>query len=219
MKTLSSVPPKRATRRDPEGNKTALIQATLDTIAEIGITETTVSRIINRAGLSRGMIHLHFGGKDQLLVAAVKATSIAYYKEVDARVSKARNMPADIVMAVIKADLSEELLNEKSVKIWHAFRGEAYTNAGIAHYSSTRDKRLRNIIRSAFDDIAEKEGLDNGRVLARDVTFGTLALLEGMWVDFMSNKDEFSREAAISIICRFLAGPFPRHFKHRIDKG
>ena len=209
--------PKRAARRDPEGNKAVLIQATLDTIADIGITETTVSRIIDRAGLSRGMIHLHFGGKDQLLVAAVKATSMVYYQEVERRISQAGNKPADIILAVIEADLSEALLNEKSVKIWHAFRGEAITNAGIAQYSSTRDKRLRDIIRSAFDQIAKQEGLDNGHILARDVTFGTLALLEGMWVDFMSNQEVFSRKAAISIICRFLAGPFPRHFQHRID--
>jgi AcrR family transcriptional regulator len=215
----NSATQKRPSRRNPEGNKTALIQAALDTIAEIGITETTVSRIIDRAGLSRGMIHLHFGGKDQLLIAAVKATSEAYYKEVEQRVSEAGDSPANIVMAVIEADLSEELLNEKSVKIWHAFRGEASTNAGIAHYSSTRDKRLRDIIRTAFEDIAKQEGVKDAHALAHEVTFGTLALLEGMWVDFMSNKDVFSRTAAISIICRFLAGPFPRHFKHRIDKN
>jgi len=207
-----TTPHRRTARRDPEGSKAALIQATLDTIAEIGITETTVSRIINRAGLSRGMIHLHFGGKDKLLIAAVKATSEAYYKEVDRRVAMAGNNPANIVMAVIEADLSEELLNEKTVKIWHAFRGVASTNAEIAQYSSTRDKRLRRIIRSAFDEIARAEGQDNAPRLASDLTFGTLALLEGMWVDYMSNHDIFSRKTAISIICRFLAGPFPHHF-------
>ncbi len=158
------------------------------------------------------MIHLHFGGKDQLLIAAVKATSEVYYEEVDRHVAMAGNDPAKIIMAVIEADLSAELLNEKSVKIWHAFRGVASTNAEIAQYSSTRDKRLRNIIRSAFDEIARAEGQDNAARLASDLTFGTLAMLEGMWVDYMSNQDIFSRKAAISIICRFLSGPFPHHF-------
>ena len=206
---------KRAARRDPQGSKATLIRATLDTIAEIGITDTTVSKIIQKADLSRGMIHLHFGGKDQLLVAAVQATSVEYYQEVDRRVAMAGNNPADIVMAVIEADLSETLLNERSVRIWHAFRGVASTNAEIAQYSSTRDRRLRDMIHSAFSILAEDTGED-ARVLARDATSGTLALLEGMWVDFMSNTDNFSREVAASIVCRFLAGLFPTHFEHRI---
>ncbi|UWQ90321.1 TetR family transcriptional regulator C-terminal domain-containing protein [Rhodobacteraceae bacterium M382] len=206
---------KRTARRNPKASKETLIRATLDTIAEIGITDTTVSKIIQKAELSRGMIHLHFGGKDQLLVAAVHSTSIEYYQEVDRRVAMAGNNPADIVMAVIEADLSETLLNERSVRIWHAFRGVARTNPEIARYSSTRDRRLRDMIRGAFDTLAEGGDPDEARVLARDATSGTLALLEGMWVDFMSNTDDFSRPVAVSIVCRFLAGLFPSHFENR----
>ena len=54
-------------------NRQRLIEATLDCIAEIGLVETSVSEIIARAGLSRGMIHLHFGGKDNLVIAAAKS--------------------------------------------------------------------------------------------------------------------------------------------------
>ena len=217
-KIIEGMEPKRMSRRDPEGSKAALVTATLDTIAEIGITETTVSKIIKRADLSRGMIHLHFGGKEQLLVAAVKATSEEYYSEVDRRVAKAGPLPSDIILAVIEADLSKRLLNERSAKIWHAFRGEAATNAGIAQYSSTRDRRLRDMLRSAFDEIAQSSDRPDAQELARDATFGTLALLEGMWVDFMSNSDVFSHDVAISTVCRFLAGLFPTHFDHRIKK-
>ena len=203
---------RRTTKRDPESNRRALIMATLDTIAEIGITDTTVSKIIQQAGLSRGMIHLHFGGKNQLLTAAAKSFGESYYEVLDQRIKAASDDPEAIIMAVIRADLSDALLNVRSARIWHAFRGAANTNEGIAVYSSTRDKRLRDTIHSAFCQIATESGADENSTLARDATFGLLALLEGMWVDYLSNANAFSRETAISIIRRLIAGLFPGRF-------
>ncbi len=204
---------KRSSKRDPESSKRTLIAATLDTIAEIGITDTTVSKIIQRAGLSRGMIHLHFGGKNQLLTAAAQSFGEEYYRELDRLVSLAGDDPEAVIMAVVQADLSEAVMNVRSTRIWHAFRGAAGTNDGIALYSSTRDKRLRATLHDAFKTIARAYGEDGDSVLARDATFGLLVLLEGMWVDYLSNADAFSREVAISIIRRFIQGLFPGHFK------
>ncbi len=206
---------KRPSKRDPENAKRVLIRATLDTIAEIGITDTTVSKIIERAGVSRGMIHLHFGGKGMLLTAAAKFVSEEYYQEVDRRIQQAAKNPEAIIMAVIHADLSEVLMNTRSTRIWHAFRGIAGSNASIAVYSNTRDKRLRHLIRAAFDTLAKEYDQDEHATRARDATFGLLVMLEGMWVDYLSHPNEFSREVATSIVRRFMAGIFPRHFQEQ----
>lgn len=203
---------RRSSKRDPDSSKRALIMATLDTIAEIGITDTTVSKIIQRANLSRGMIHLHFGGKKQLLAAAAKSFGEEYFNEMDRQMQQADQDPESVIMAVVRADLSEALMNERSTRIWHAFRGASSTNNGIALYSSTRDKRLRATLHDAFKAVASDYGDEDDSVLARDATFGLLALLEGMWVDYLSNPNAFSREVATSIIRRFIKGLFPRHF-------
>ncbi|SPH24258.1 HTH-type transcriptional regulator BetI [Defluviimonas aquaemixtae] len=198
--------------RHPERNRQVLIAAALDSIAEHGITDTTVSRIIERAGLSRGMIHLHFGGKDNLLVAAAEAFSREYYDEMERQLAGKEGDPAALIMAVVRADLSEEILNGRSAAIWHAFRGRANAHEGIARYSDTRDRRLRGMIREAFVALAEANGITDGVTVARETTYGTLALLEGMWTDYLSHPKAFSRKDAERIIARFLAGIFPRHF-------
>lgn len=203
---------KRPAKRDPDSSKRILIAATLDTIAEIGITDTTVSKIIARADLSRGMIHLHFGGKNQLLAAAAQAFGQQYFEELDRCVEAVGENPEAVIMAVVRADLGDALLNERSTRIWHAFRGAASTNDGIAAHSSTRDKRLRSILNKAFKRIASDYKDADQVTLARDATFGLLALLEGMWVDYLTNAHAFSRQVAVSIIRRFLSGLFPRHF-------
>ena len=124
-------PKKRLPERDPERSKLLLIEATLDALAENGISEATVSKIIARAGVSRGMIHLHFGSKDALIGAAAKLFSERYYDEMERQLTDAANGPTATVLAVVRADLGPQLMNKKSVAIWHALRGEAHRNATI----------------------------------------------------------------------------------------
>ena len=197
--------------RDPERNKARLIEAVLDSIAEVGIAETTVSRIIERAGVSRGMIHLHFGGKDKLLAAAAAEFSARYYTEMDRQIAGTRNDPAARIAAVVRADLSERILNERSAAIWHAFRGVARTNAAIARYSDTRDARLRSMIYEAFSVLLVPETAAD-RAMVDDVTLGAMALLEGMWTDFLTHPTSFSRDTSVRIVMRFLAAICPGKF-------
>jgi TetR/AcrR family transcriptional repressor of bet genes len=193
-------------------NRLALIEATLASIAEVGIVETSVTQIIERAKLSRGMIHLHFGGKDNLLLAAAKHANERYYEELDRQLINNRESPQQQIEAVVNADLSEALLNKTSANVWYAFRGEAREQLAFAQYASTRDQRLKELILDAFTQIAAETDRPNPATLARDATHGLLALLEGMWMDYLLYPDSFNRDTARRIIFRFLSGLFPDHF-------
>jgi TetR/AcrR family transcriptional repressor of bet genes len=199
--------------RDPKRNRQVLLKATLDSVAEVGIAETTVSAIIHRAGLSRGMIHLHFGGKDGLLTAAAAAFSDEYYVEMDRQLARTSGNPVEVILAIVRADLSPEILNERSVAIWHGLRGAARNNPEIARYSNTRDKRLRSMVCDAFAALLREAPTREYSTIANEVTLGTLALLEGMWADYMTHPNAFSRETAARIIMRFLNGIIPGSFK------
>lgn len=213
MSVSETIATPRSTKRNPEHSKKVLISAALDTIAETGIGDTTVTKIINRAGLSRGMIHLHFGGKSQLLAAAAQTFSEVYYEELENFLQAAETDPETIIMSVVKADLSDKVMNERSTRIWHAFRGAAGTDPGIASFSNTRDKRLREILHSAFTKLANEYDTQTAPLLAKTATYGLLVLLEGMWVDYLANANSFSRSEATAIVNRFIAGLFPYHFE------
>lgn len=200
-------------RANPEGNRAAMIEATLDAIAEMGIADTTVSKIIERAGVSRGMINLHFGGKAQLLSEAAKTFNEQYYAEVDRYIELSDKSPEGTVNALIMADLGENLLDVRSTRIWHAFRGLAITNSEVADYSDSRDARSRDLLRSAFEEIAQQYPGKDVAMLASNATYGVLVMLEGLTVDFMSSAQAFSRDFAKELIYRFLTGLFPNHFQ------
>ncbi|MGI9435947.1 MAG: TetR family transcriptional regulator C-terminal domain-containing protein [Geminicoccaceae bacterium] len=196
-------------------NRLALIEATIASIADLGFVDTSVTRIIERANLSRGMIHLHFGSKDNLMLAAVKHASEQYYRELERRLPANNASPQQRLEAIISADLSDGLLNETSANVWYAFRGEAREQAAFAKYSSTRDKRLKELVLEAFTMIASETDEPDPRMLARDATHGVLALLEGMWMDYLLHTNSFNRGTAKRIVLRFLSAMFPNHFDLR----
>ena len=199
-------------------NRVALIDATLDAISEEGFSGTSVSAIIQRANLSRGMIHLHFGGKDNLIEEAARYSSDSYFTCLDTALAHSNKSPQGQVAAVIDNDLSDEVLNERSVKIWYAFRGESRNRAGIGRYSDTRDDRLRNLIFAAFENIVQQMNFPDPQFVARDATHGTLALLEGMWTDYLLHPGSFNRASAKRVIFRFLGSLFPLSFSENGPK-
>lgn len=209
-KTLLPEPNIRQERRNM--NRVTLIDATLDTIAEEGFSGTSVSEIIQRANLSRGMIHLHFGGKDNLIEEAARHSSEAYFTDLEAALAQPGSSAQETIAAVINNDLSEDILNERSVRIWYAFRGESRNHAGVGRYSDTRDDRLREMMFEAFEDIVQQMDLPDAAVVARDATHGTLALLEGMWTDYLLHPKSFNRQSAKRIVFRFLGSLFPSNF-------
>lgn len=199
-------------RYSSEESRRLLIEATLESIVDVGFSSTSVSEIVTRANLSRGMVHLYFDNKDTLLVAAAKHAAEVYYRNLSDQLESAGSRPQEIIETVILSDLGEVLLNERTVKIWFAFRGEAHANKAITQFSDTRDDQLRDVIIDAFVEIATEQGEPEPAKFARDTTHGTLALLEGMWTDFLLHSDSFSRKSAARIIFRFLSGVYPQHF-------
>ncbi len=195
-----------------ERNRLSLIEAVLDSVAEKGISETSVSEIIQRAELSRGMIHLHFGGKDNLVDAAARHSSEQYYSGINSLLETTGQTGQEHIEMIVRGDLSETILNKKNVSIWYAFRGEARNRAAIAAFSDTRDAKLRNLVFNAFARIAKEAELEDPNQVARDATHGTLAMLEGMWTDYLLHPDSFDRNEAMRIVFRFLRAMFPKHF-------
>jgi len=191
-------------------HRQVLIQATFDTISELGIAGTSVSEIIDRAGLSRGMIHLHFDNKDHLLIETARYMSDQYYAMLDEFLRDAGDSPQEKLEAMISADLSESILNRETVNVWYAFRGEARSQNAYANYSDTRDDALRGMFFDAYLQLAGDS--EDPKTLARDATHGTLALLEGMWTDFLLHSGAFNRKTAKRIVMRFVSGLFPDHF-------
>ena len=69
-----SQPPKRT--RDPEGKRAAILAAARTVFAENGYAKATIREIARRAGVTHGLVVMHFESKEKLFLAAVPGPSI-----------------------------------------------------------------------------------------------------------------------------------------------
>ncbi len=60
--------------RDPEAKRAAILAAAREEFAEHGFAGATIRAIARRAGVTHGLVMLHFSSKEQLFLAAVPGT-------------------------------------------------------------------------------------------------------------------------------------------------
>jgi hypothetical protein len=60
--------------RDPEAKRAAILTAAREEFAEHGFAGATIRAIARRAGVTHGLVMLHFSSKEQLFLAAVPGT-------------------------------------------------------------------------------------------------------------------------------------------------
>jgi TetR/AcrR family transcriptional repressor of bet genes len=202
--TQTSTPGKRAASK--ARSRKALIDATLDIISEVGIAGTSVSLIVEKSKLSRGMVHMHFDNKQHLLLEAARDMANDYYENLYRFIADAPDTPEQRLVAIIEADFDECILNARTAAIWFAFRGEARSQNAFAQYSDTRDSRLKGLYISIC---AELLGQNSRSREVQDLAHGAIALSEGMWTDYFLHSDAFNREAAKRVIYRFMSAFLP----------
>jgi AcrR family transcriptional regulator len=92
----------KAALKSTSGKRTApkeerqqqLIQATIRSVASNGMSDTTMATVAREAGLSQGIINLHFQSKDRLLVETLRFLSEQYREAWEKAVSLAGHCPA-----------------------------------------------------------------------------------------------------------------------------
>lgn len=192
----------RKPRNKREQTRLTLIEATIQSIVEIGLPDTTVTSIMQRAGLSRGMLHLHFVSKDELLEATAAFFAEDYYEKQEAFLKNVGKDPISRLKAMIDADFSEELLNQTTAIVWYALRSVAHTNEAIRQHATTRDQRLLDAYNEIFKDLVLRK---NGKQLrAIELAYGLVAMTEGMWMDFFLFPANFNRKKAKEIVLTFV---------------
>ena len=66
MTTESQTSSDARRRRDPEATRTAILEAAEELFLKLGPADTPTSRIARQAGVTKSLIHHHFGSKDDL---------------------------------------------------------------------------------------------------------------------------------------------------------
>ena len=208
MATASKKEPQRNPKR--ERRRRQLIQATIDSIAKHGFAGTTLARVSDAAGLSGGIVNLHFTNKETLLVETLKFLSDQYQKEWEATLAKTKGEPADKLKALVSVDFKTNVTDRKKLGVWFAFIGEAKTRPTYRAIAESQEdcyhEKLSEITQELIDEVGYK-GL-----VAEDCADMIMTQSDGLWLSILLSPEYMTRHKAHNYMLHLLAMLFPKHF-------
>ena len=204
-----SVPAKKRTASKEE-RQLQLIQATIRSVARNGLSDTTMATVSKEAGLSQGIINLHFQSKDRLLVETLRFIADEYRIAWEKAVEGAGLSPAEQLAALVAVDFKQPVCDRNKLAVWFAFWGESKSRPTYRKICALRDMAYRNEMVQLCEQLIEEgryEGLN-----ADSVAAGLSAMTSGLWLDLLTSPRSMTREQARQICMSYLATAFTRHF-------
>ncbi len=160
--------------------KLQLIQATMDSIAKRGLTETTITHISKGAGLSRGIINFYFDSKEMLMRGVLAHLLEEYHQLWTAALIKAEPGKKPQLEAAIRAQFDRRVCSSKRLNVLSSFWGHAASHAPYREQIEASD----TAIEAAF-----AQGMDAAK--SRQL----YALIRGLWLRYMLAPKQTDREA------------------------
>jgi AcrR family transcriptional regulator len=200
---------KRGRKASKEVRRLQLIEATIDSLAKRGYSETTMADVADGAGLSRGIVNFHFESKEKLLVATLQHMADEYAAHWRTALQKAGPDPARQLSTLVAADFDRSICNKRKLAAWCAFWGEAKSRPTYQALCGARDAAYQNVFIDLCAVLKEEAGYDyEPQVIALALS----VMLEGLWLRLMMGTEDVTRESALQAANEFLAAAFPKHY-------
>lgn len=169
-----------------------LIDATIASMGERGLADTTVQTISRGAGVSPGIIHHYFGGKDELLAATMRSMLVQLRSDVTERLAAAGS-PRARLEAIVDCNFAAGQFEPMVVAAWLGFWAQAPHNPALARLQRINARRLQsNLLHSLRALLPEERA---GRVAV-----GLAAMIDGLWLRFaLTGAMDGSEARAVAI--------------------
>jgi len=192
-----------------EERQTQLIKATIRSIAKHGLSETTMATVAKEAGLSQGIINLHFKSKERLLEGTLRYVVDEYRTAWYKALNNSGDSADKKLSAVVAVDFDKRICQRNKLAVWFAFWGESRSRLTYRNICAESSREYIQVLTRLCETII-MEGTYIMR--AKDVATGLLAMSEGLWLDLLLDPTEMTPEQARAVSMSYLRGVFPDHF-------
>jgi len=208
--------PSRNRSVQSEFRKRKLIETTINCIDKLGLSQTTLARIAEHAGVSQGVIVFHFQSKKSLFEQTLRHLSHEYMRcWIDASDNAAED-PVSQLCAIIKSTFNPSICNRKKISVWYAFWGESRSRPRYMEICGDHDQAFSGKLLSLCTEIGatSRSGLS-----PQTAAFSVEGMIEGLWQNFLIGAAGFKRVEALAMVFELLGIIFPdkSHDIHRLS--
>ena len=203
--------PRGAGKRDAarERRRTQLIGATIKCISRSGLAGVTMQEITREAGLSLGIVNLHFDTKEKLLIETLRSIA-EEYRAGWRRILEGDRPAAERLAALVEFDFSARVVQRGKLSVWFAFWGETKTRPTYRRICAEVDRAIDEELCGLCTQLVAEGRYKDVEPKLVAVTYS--ALTNGLWLDILVCPEEMDRNGARRICLEYLARIFPRHF-------
>jgi TetR/AcrR family transcriptional repressor of bet genes len=187
-----------------------LIDATIKCIARNGLGSTSIGDVAKEAGLSQGIVNLHFESKDNLLTETLRFVVDEYKTQFNRTLDEAGPGTAEKLLALVQLDLHPSIMNRQKTPVWFAFWGEVKSRPTYRRICDTRDKYYDKVFEELCATIIAEGKYAN--VSASSVAVALNAMTNGMWLSYLISPRSFDRDKAKIAVSDLLRSYFPNHY-------
>ena len=198
-----------------EVRRRQLIEATIDSIAERGFSETTLATVTKGAKLSHGIVNFHFNNTETLFVETLGFLAQEHYDHWHGAMQAAGLDPGKQLAAIIEVDFERVIASPKKLAVWFAFWGQAKYRPAYLEIHDRHDKQRSAEIERLCGLIVDDGGYD--RIDPVSAARSIEALIDGLWLNLLLYPKENRRTEARGDCFTFLAQLFPEHFPRPSD--
>ena len=207
-KTVRKTGAKRRTA-SKETRQVQLIKATIRSIAKHGLSVTTMATVSKEAGLSQGIINLHFQSKKRLLEETLRYVVDEYRMAWHKALDNSGDSAAEKLNALVAVDFDKRICQRNKLAVWFAFWGESKSRLTYRKIYAERGQEYKQVLTGLCEDII---GQGAYTVRAQDIAVGLVGMHAGLWLDLLLSPTEMSLEQAHEASLSYLRGAFPKHF-------
>ena len=178
--------------------KQQLIDATLESIGEFGLQNTTIVTISRIAGLSSGIISHYFGGKQGLIEATIMHLLEQLRLALLSRISVENLTATERLKIIIEANFTSFQRSTPAIKTWLSFWAESMHEPKLSRLQNINSKRLYSNLLFSFRQLLTENA-------AKTAAKQTAAMIDGFWLRCaLSNKPEAEFKRAEQLCKSFI---------------
>ncbi len=193
-----------------EVRRQQLIDATIESIASNGLSQTTMATITKRANLSQGLVNFHFESKERLLVETIGHLAEEHHALWRKLYAESGSSAQEKLSALVEADFHPSICNRKRLSVWFAFYGEQKYRTAYRESCADIDADRLSELEHLCTEIKSEGGY--GDVDARMFAQTLEAFSDGLWLNILLYPQAFSRQRGRDECFAYLSSVFPNHF-------
>ncbi|NNC78290.1 MAG: TetR family transcriptional regulator [Woeseiaceae bacterium] len=193
-----------------EKRRQQLIDATMKCIGRKGIGGTTLADVAKEAGLSQGIVNLHFQSKDNLLQETLRRLAGEYRSQFERTLKQSGPSPADKLLALMKLDIKPSICKPAKLAVWFAFWGEVQSRPTYRKICDELDRHYDEVVEGLCAEIIADGNYRN--VDASTTAMALNSMTNGMWLSCLISRKNWDRKQALAAVQSYLSSSFPEHF-------